>query len=99
MSFRCPYVTDFIYQASEETKGANEEIKKVLEKYGRVTETVDERGYGYFSGILRNLDSSIQDTGIEKMVFELEKVTKVPFRLTILLEAGPSVTFMVSSRV
>lgn len=93
MSFRNPFVTDYIYQAREELKGDNTRVKEVFEKYCHLVSSVDERGYGYYSGILKSLDGSINDTGILELVNELEKNTAVPFRLTILLESGPVITF------
>lgn len=100
MSFRCPFVTDFIYQASDEFRDANPKVTEVFKKYARLLSSeIDDRGYGFYSGLMKNLDSSIQDTGVVELVSELEKVTKVPFRLSILLESGPAITFEVKPRV
>lgn len=97
MSFRCPFITDFIYQASEDTRDANKPTEAVFEKYAAALySSPDERGYGVYSGFLKNLDSSIQDTGCERLVSELEKVTKVPFRLTVMMESGPVLIYEIT---
>lgn len=99
MSFRNPFITDFIYQASDETRDANEGLRTAFKKYARhIAHEVDERGYGYFAGTLSSLDGSISDTGIEELARELEKATKVPFRLTVLFESGPAITYEISPR-
>jgi len=99
MSFRNPFVTDYIYQAREELKEGNTKVKEVFEKYGHLVSSVDERGYGYYSGILKSLDGSIDDTGVWQLARELEKNTAIPFRLTILLESGPVITFDIKPNI
>lgn len=97
MSFRNTYITDFIYQASEDTIGNNAPVAEVFQKYSRhIAHKVDERGYGYYAGTFSSLDGSIQDVGLEEIVRELEKVTKFSFRLTVLLENGPQITFEIA---
>ncbi len=97
MSFRNTFITDFIYQASEEVVGANDGLKEVFKKYARhLGSEVDERGYGYFAGTFSTLDGSIYDMGLPEIVRELEKATKVPFRLTILVESGPAITYEIT---
>ena len=98
MSFRNPFVTDYIYQAREELKESNNKVKEVFEKYCHLVSSVDERGFGYYSGILKSLDGSIDDTGVLELVRDLEEVTKIPFRLTILLESSAVMTFNITPR-
>lgn len=90
MSFRNTFVTDYIYQASEEVKDGNEAIRVVLKKHSaHLVGDVDERGYGYFAGTLKTLDGSIESMELGVLVHELRQATKVPFRLAIMVESGP----------
>lgn len=100
MSFRNPFVTDFIYQAATpEMVETCKVLRDIFAKYAReVSSEVDERGYGYFAGRLSSLDGSIQDTGCDELASELEKATKVPFRLTVMLESGPVLTYEIKPR-
>lgn len=99
MSFRNPFVTDFIYQASEDTRGVNPLIKDLLVEHGAtISHEVDERGYGYFSGTFRTLDGSTEEQNFSDLTWKLGKVTKVPFRLTVLYESGPSITYEIRPR-
>lgn len=97
MSFRNTFITDFIYQASDETRLANELVKrKLLEHADHLHAEVDERGYGFYAGIMRTHSGTIGelvDSGLERLISELRDVTRVPFRLTILCESGPILTF------
>ena len=96
MSFRHTFITDFIYQASEEVRDANYKISEILKEHGlTATQVVDERGYGYFAGIFRTLDGSFEEQNLNIMIIKLEKATKVPFRLSILVESGPAITYKV----
>ena len=97
MSFRNTFITDFIYQASEETKGSNAGVREIFKKYARhLAWEVDERGYGYYAGTFSTLDGSIHDMGLPEIIGELERVTKIPFRLTILVESGPQITYEIT---
>lgn len=94
MSFRNTFITDFIYQASDGLRGANEGVRLIFEKYARhLSHKVDERGYGYYAGTFSTLDGSIHDMWLPEIVRELEEATLVPFRLTILVESGPQITY------
>lgn len=96
MSFRNTFITDFIYQASEDTRGSNAGVIAVFEKYARhLSSKVDDRGYGYYAGTFSTLDGSIHDMGLPEIIRELERATLVPFRLTILVESGPQITYEV----
>lgn len=92
MSFRNPFITDFIYQSGMDQTA----IKEAFKKYAsHMAHEVDERGMGYYAGVIRSLDGSLQDSGAEELVNELCHATKWPFRITFLFEAGPSITFKV----
>ena len=95
MSFRNTFVTDFIYQASDEVHHANVNVTAVFEKHATLFHQVDKRGYGFYAGIIKTLDGSLKsnDMDLDLLVRELEKATRVPFRITILLESGPMVTY------
>lgn len=94
MSFRNPFVTDFIYQASDETRPNIQPVSEVFERYARqLVHKVDERGYGFYAGTFSSLDGSVQDVGLEEIVRELEKVARFPFRLSVLLESGPVIIY------
>ena len=97
MSFRNTFITDFIYQGGDDSVESNEKLREIFKKYARhLSREIDERGLGYFSGILSSLDGSIDQAGIIDMVYELEKATKIPFRLTILMESGPDITYNIN---
>lgn len=103
MSFRHPFVTDFIYQASDETRDANDKIKSILEgytKHGKLESVVDKAGYGYFSGVLWStaVCASMNEEA-EEMIYRVSEVTKVPFRLTIMYESGPVVTYSIEPKL
>lgn len=96
MSFRNPFITDFIYQASEDTIDANPAVTAVFEKYAAVLSSkVDERGYGYYAGWFKTLDGTVGDMELDKIARELELATKTPFRLTIMTESGPILTYSI----
>ena len=98
MSFRNTFITDFIYQATDDTQGSNPSMKGVFERYARhLSHSVDERGYGYYAGTFTTLDGSLHDMGLPEIIDELRKVTKMPFRLSILVESGPQVTYEITS--
>ncbi len=97
MSFRNTFITDFIYQASDDVRDANDNLRAVFKTYARhLSKEIDERGYGYFAGIFSTLDGSIHDMGLPQIIEELQKATKVPFRLTILIESGPQITYEIT---
>ncbi len=94
MSFRHTFVTDFIYQASEETKDANVLVESVFKEYAAVLDSkVDERGYGYYSGWFKDLSSYEWQNWVNEVIPKLRNATKVPFRLSILTESGPQITY------
>lgn len=98
MSFRNPFVTDFIYQSSDEARPNNAAVTEVFEKYARhLAWKVDERGYGYYAGTFSSLDGSIQDIGLEEIVRELQNAAKHSFRMTVLLESGPVITYEITN--
>lgn len=99
MSFRNAYVTDFIYAASEELMESNKAVEAVFAKYSRhVASKVDDRGYGIYSGIFSSLDGSFEDMGINEITRELEKATKKPFRIAVLMESGPVMIYDIEPR-
>ena len=99
MSFRNTFVTDFIYQAGDkEMIEATKALTEVFERLTTLKSKIDKRGYGYYAGTISSLDGSMcsNDIQLEKLVYELEKITKVPFRITFLLESNAQITFNVS---
>lgn len=99
MSFRNTFVTDFIYQASPETVDANVEVEKIFREYAaRLDSLVDDRGYGYFAGWIKTLDGSLDQMELHRLVRKLEKATRVPFRLTVLVESGPILTYEIAPK-
>lgn len=100
MNFRNTYITDYIYQASPEVLDANPVLRKVFKEYcTTVSQSVDERGYGYFAGVIGTSDGSIDEVNFNYFVYDLEHATKVPFRLTVMFEAGPVITYNIEPRV
>lgn len=101
MSFRNTFITDFIYQAADDVVDANFAVTKVFkDNCTSVSHEVDKRGYGYYAGIIgtSNLDVNLSEMSLEHLVSNLERATKVPFRLTIMQESGAVVTFSVQPR-
>ena len=98
MSFRNPFVTDFIYQATDEVRESNRAVTEVFEKWAAVLSSkVDERGYGYYAGWFKTLSGTLHEAceDFRQIIPELEKATKAEFRLTILLESEAAVTFTI----
>lgn len=102
MSFRHTFVTDFIYSGVEEYKDANAKLAEIFRQWCHRTldKELDERGFGYFAGVIGSghPDLDLSDMGLGGLVYELEKVTPVPFRLTVMQESGPVITYAVEPR-
>lgn len=102
MSFRNTFVTNFIYQASDEVKEANPPVTAIFEKWcgSTLDARVDERGYGYYAGWFKTLSGTLEEAqeDFQEIIPALEKATKVAFRLTVLLEGGPIVTYDIEPR-
>jgi len=99
MSFRNPFITDFIYQASDEVIDANPLVTQVFKDHtDTLTHEVDARGYGYYAGIIKTLDGSVESMELHRFILALEKTAKVPFRLTVMVENGPVLTFSIEPR-
>lgn len=98
MSFRNTFVTDFIYQASEETRDASIELNKIFEEWcgSTLSSKIDERGYGYFAGFFKGLYPDEYKNDLKEIIPKLEKATKVPFRLTILPESELEITIKIN---
>lgn len=99
MSFRNTFATDFIYQASDDTRDANTLVSEIFEKWAAVLSAkVDERGYGYYAGWFKTLSGTLHeaDEDLRQVIPQLEKATKVPFKLTVLLENGPILQYDIS---
>lgn len=99
MSFRNTFVTDFIYQASDEVREANAELDKIFEDWAGsgLRSKVDKRGYGFYAGIFKGLYPTEYENDMSQIVSKLEKATKVPFRITVLAESGPAITYEIKS--
>lgn len=98
MSFRHPFITDFIYQVSEESKTANKEIEEILASHTKhgLNDNVDDAGY--YSGIFwGSAEAASIYPEIEELVYELSKITKTSFRLTVMYESGPVTTYNIES--
>jgi hypothetical protein len=98
MSFRNTFITDYIYQASDDTRDANKLVNEVFRNYASYLDhEVDERGFGYYAGIIKTHSLSLDDLDkdIREIVGALEEVTKVPFRLTVMQESGAVITWPV----
>lgn len=101
MSFRNTFVTDFIYSAAEGYVEAAQELNKAFENGNdSLTSKLDERGYGYFAGINRTHGGSVQELMdyTKDFIREIEQITKVPFRLTYMLESNAVITFSIEPR-
>lgn len=89
MSFRNTFITDFIYMASDEVKDAIEPLTDAFKRNVSVLDhTLDDRGYGYFSGRLDTTGGSIEEMQLPRLLHSLRETTKVPFRIVFLLESG-----------
>ncbi len=102
MSFRNTFVTNFIYQASDETRDANPKVIEIFEKWcgSTLCSKVDERGYGYYSGWFKTLSGTVEEAqeDFRQIIPALEKATKLAFQLTVVLECGPTITFTIEPR-
>jgi hypothetical protein len=97
MSFRNTYVTDYIYCASDEVIHSNDAVKTVFERNTNLSVSVKESGYGYYAGVIKTSSGTEEELVgyMSEITRELRKVTRVPFRLTVMLESGPVFTYMV----
>lgn len=100
MSFRNTFVTDFIYQGGEDVIDANAKVTKVFRERTLLHHAVTEKGYGYYAGIISTLSlgTKLSELNLESLIIDLEKVTKVPFRLTVLQESGGAITYTIEPR-
>ena len=98
MSFRNTFITDFIYQASDDVRGANTDITKIFEDWigSGLVSKVDDRGYGFYAGVFKGLYLDEYKNDLEQIIPKLQKATKVPFRLTILPESEPEITYTIT---
>lgn len=99
MSFRNTFVTDFIYQASDDVRDANPFVFEVFKKWAaRLDAWVDERGYGYYAGWFKTLSGTMEEAqaDLKQIIPELEQATKVPFRLVVLLESNEMITYEIN---
>lgn len=98
MSFRNTFTTDFIYQAGD-ARDASLEVTAIFERWcGSTLYTKpDERGYGQYAGWFKTLSGTVEEANedLRQIVPELEKATKVPFTLAVLLESGPTITYKI----
>lgn len=97
MSYRNTFVTEFIYHGSDD---GNQALTEVFERWAGtgLKSKPDERGYGFYAGIFKGLYSTEYENDLHQIVPELEKATKVAFRLTVLPELGPSLTYDIEPR-
>lgn len=101
MSFRNTFITDFIYCASEDVIDSNKAVKAVFENHGiQLSNYMRDDGYGYYSGIIKTseLRCMLSEMELEELVWDLEKATKVPFRLTVMQESGAVITYPIEPR-
>ena len=94
MSYRNTFVTDFIYQASDEVRDANRELDKIFTEWAGsgLVSKVDDRGYGYYAGMFKGSYDTEYENDLSQIVPRLQRATKVPFRLTDLPESGEATT-------
>ena len=85
MSMRATFTTEYIYDGD---KGYFERKVKMCEILN--IEAKEENMVGQLSGILSGLDLSEEDVRrwLEEQVYELGKITIVPFGIVYLLEGG-----------
>lgn len=96
MSFRNTFVTDFIYSASDDTVEASQLLVVAFEEWAdSLKSKIDKRGYGYFAGISRTHGGSINEhlEYDSQFIAEISSITKVPFRLTFMLESNAVITY------
>lgn len=102
MSFRHPFVTDFIYQGGDDVKNANAKITAAFKERGiTLFQEVDpQRGLGFYCGMIRtsSLGCELSEMELEPLIAGLEMATKVPFRLTIMQESGAVITYPIEPR-
>ena len=98
MSYRHTFITDFIYQASDETRDANLEMIKIFEDWigSGLVSKIDKRGYGFYAGVFKGLYDTEYEEDLKQIIPKLEKATKVPFRLTILPEGKKEITYQIN---
>lgn len=99
MSFRNPFITDFIYGADERVKSMFPAIEEVFKNNGiTLVRKPDKRGMGYYCGLHRTSGGELDEYNLSRLRNELDHATKIPFRLTILQESGPVITFDIQPR-
>lgn len=102
MSFRNTFITDFIYSAGDESRvEAAAKLNKLFEEYNdKIVCHIDERGFGYFAGTNRTHGGSISELEgyIRGFLRLVENTTKVPFRLTYMLESNAVITYNIEPR-
>ena len=100
MSFRNTFITDFIYQASDETKEASIELNKIFKEWcgSTLVSKIDERGYGYFAGVFKGLYPTEYQNDLTQIIPKIEKATKVKFRLIILPESEPAIIYLIEPK-
>lgn len=78
MSFRSPYITQYIYLADGtlESRKKLRTIRNILKKYSRsfAFEGGWMRGYGYFHGYITGLYPGEESVGFTEMKKELKKL-------------------------
>lgn len=101
MSFRNTFVTDFIYAAGEELEEDNKKVEEVFKEYtSLLTNTVGNNGMGFYSGIIGTLSlgRELEELDLANFTNDLAKVTKIPFRITIMQESGAVITYNIEPR-
>lgn len=100
MSFRHPLITDFIYAGSDDFSAQMPAVTEVMKSYCTLSQEPDSRGMGYYAGMMRtsSLSLLLEEMGLEDLIHHLEKVTPVPFRLTVMQESGAVITYSVEPR-
>lgn len=100
MSFRHPFVTDFIYAGHGDCKDAIPNVTKAFKEHSTLFHEVDERGLGFYAGMIRtsSLGCELSEMELESLVSELEKATKTPFRFTVMQESGAVITYSIEPR-
>lgn len=100
MSFRNTFITDYIYSAGDAVEAAQKLNEAFKVGNDRLTSSLTKDGYGYFAGINRTSSGTVEQllSYIGEFIIEIERITRVPFRLTYMLESGPTITYDIQPR-
>lgn len=99
MSFRNTFVTDYIYMAGfKNYKDSTEILNQLFNHWADdLISSLDERGYGFYSGRIRTHSGSLEEfqEAANQFLTLAPQTTLVPFRLVVCLESNATITYLI----